>query len=80
MRIDPININSINYSQERIIELEGEKDKALSIIRLSLEDSPLLLVKDINCPFSLWNKLRELYEAKGFSSNYLISRQLINTT
>ena len=52
----------------------------MSIIRLSLDDGPLLQTKEIKSPFLLWDNLKSLYQAKGFSSDFLLSKELINTT
>ena len=80
MQINPSSLSLNNYTSEQLEALKEQEAKALSIIRLSLEDGPLLQTKEVNSPYILWNKLKELYEAKGFSSEFLISKQLINTT
>ena len=54
--------------------------KAISIIRLSLGDGPLLQTKTITSPIVLWNELKALYEPKGFSSEFLICRELFSTS
>ena len=54
--------------------------KATALIKLSLEDGPLLQTRFIDNPFILWTTLRNLYETKGFSSEFIISKDLINTT
>jgi hypothetical protein len=54
--------------------------KAFSLIKLSLEDGPLMRGRFINNPYILWNKLKNLYEAKCFSSKFILSKHLINTT
>jgi len=53
--------------------------KAISIIRLSLGDGPLLQTKTITSPTILWNELKILYKPKGFSSEFLICRELFST-
>lgn len=61
-------------------KLKEAESKALSILRLSLEDGPLLQTKDIKSPYILWNQLERLYSSKGFSSDFLLCKDLINTT
>ena len=64
-------------------ELEERKQlsfKALAFIRLALEDGPLLQSRNIRDPFELFSYLRNLYKSKGFSSEFLIIKQLLNTT
>ena len=80
MHIDPSTLTLSNYVQETLVKLKELEKKALSIIKLSLEDGPLLQTKEIKSPFALWNKLKALYQAKGFSSDFLLSKELINTT
>jgi hypothetical protein len=60
--------------------LEENAYKATALIKLALEDGPLLQTRFINYPYILWNTLKNLYEAKGFSSEFLLSKELINTT
>jgi len=80
MHIDPSDLTLSNYVQDVLVRLRELEKRALSIIRLSLEDGPLLQTKEIKNPFTLWNKLKALYQAKGFSSDFLLSKELINTT
>lgn len=80
MQIEPSSLNLEKYSEAQLITLKEMEAKALSVIRLSLEDGPLLQTKEVTSPYKLWDKLKELYQAKGFSSEFLISKQLINTT
>lgn len=60
--------------------LDENAYKTTAIIKLALEDGPLLQTKFISNPYILWNTLKNLYEAKGFSSEFLLSKELINTT
>jgi hypothetical protein len=53
--------------------------KALAYIRLSLADGPLLQTKSIRDPYELIKALRNLYELKGFSSEFISYKNLINT-
>ena len=54
--------------------------KATALIRLTLEDSPLVQTQFIDDANDLWIQLRALYEPKGFNSEFLICRELFNTT
>jgi hypothetical protein len=54
--------------------------RAAAIIRLSLEDGPLIQTRGINDALTLWERLKALYEPKGFSSEFLLSKELFNTT
>lgn len=56
------------------------KDKALAVIRLSIEDGPLLQVQNKNTALEAWNALADLYSPKGFNSSFLLLRELFNTT
>ena len=56
------------------------KAKALAYIRLSLADGPLLQIRNIRDPLEAWNALKALYEPKGFSSEFLLCRELFQTT
>lgn len=60
--------------------LDDNAYKAAALIKLALEDGPLLQTRYLDNPFLLWNSLKDLYEAKGFSSEFLLSKELINTT
>lgn len=54
--------------------------QAASLIRLLLEDGPLLQTRHTNDALELWNNLKALYEPRGFSSEFLLSRELFSTT
>jgi hypothetical protein len=76
-----LNYPVFNNIEELNIDQEAYKDialKATSLIRLSLEDGPLLQTATIENPYKLWLNLENLYKAKGFSSEFLISKELIN--
>jgi hypothetical protein len=45
-----------------------------------LEDGPLLQTRNFNDSLLLWKQLEALYQPKGFSSEFLISRDLFSTT
>jgi hypothetical protein len=59
---------------------EAQSYQAASLIRLLLEDGPLLQTRTVNDAFSLWGRLQALYEPTGFSSEFLLSRELFSTT
>ena len=75
-----------NYQQELAEYQEYSANRAIqsyqaaSLIRLLLEDGPLLQTRGINDALELWNRLKTLYEQSGFSSEFLISRELFSTT
>ena len=50
--------------------------KACALIRLSLEDGPLIQTKGLQTALELWKKLKELYEPKGFSNEFQLYREL----
>jgi hypothetical protein len=54
--------------------------KTTALIRLTLEDSPLVQTQYIEDCNTLWQQLQALYEPKGFNSEFLIYRELFNTT
>jgi len=67
-----------SYNEER----EKVSIKATALIRLNLGDSPLIQTKNIeeNDAEGLFNRLETLYAPKGFSSEFLIAKELFNTT
>lgn len=79
------SIDLSQYHDEAIVkELLAKRSersyRAAAIIRLSLEDGPLIQTRGINDALTLWERLKALYEPKGFSSEFLISKELFNTT
>ena len=54
--------------------------KATALIRLTLDDSPLVQTQYIDDANTLWSQLKTLYEPKGFNLEFLICRELFNTT
>ena len=60
--------------------LEENALKTTAIIKLALEDGPLLQTRFISNPYTLQISLENLYRAKGFSSEFILSKELINTT
>jgi hypothetical protein len=87
-------LNTINTKKEfpkgtpkETIEEYKEKRKedsikAAALIRLNLGDGPLISTKNINEEDAeeLYNKLKALYEPKGFSSEFLLAKELFITT
>jgi hypothetical protein len=71
-------INSNNNT--KVVELEEIANKATALIKLSLEDGPLLQTRFIKNPYTLYTTLKNLYCAQGFSSEFILSKELINTT
>lgn len=57
-----------------------QSKKALAYIRLALADGPLLQTRNIDDPRKVWTALKQLYEPKGFSSEFLLCKQLFETT
>ena len=55
-------------------------NKALALIRLAISDGPLLQIRNIKTPLEAWNTLKNLYSPKGFSSEFLLLKELFNTT
>lgn len=75
-----------NASKE-IVEEYNEKRaesslKATSLIRLNLGDSPLVQTKNIgeDSAEELYDRLKALYKPKGFSSEFLIAKELFLIT
>lgn len=60
--------------------LQEKAEKATSLIKLALGNRPLLQTRFITNPMLLQNTLKNLYKSKGFSSEFLLSKELINTT
>lgn len=67
-------------AERNSLEFLALQRKAAALIKLGLEDGPLLQTRLIDSPVQLWSKLRELYEPKGFTSEFLLCRELFNTT
>jgi hypothetical protein len=53
--------------------------KGLSMIRLSLDDGPLLQIRQCKTAATTWTSLKNLYSPKGFSSEFLICKELFET-
>ena len=59
---------------------EGRQRSCAATIRLALADGPTLMTKATNNGTKLWQDLRNLYQATGFSSEFLTCRELFSTT
>jgi hypothetical protein len=70
---------TIDEYNDKRIEISA---KASAIIRLNLGDGPLISTKNIeeDNAEELYNRLKALYEPKGFSSEFLIAKELFSTT
>ena len=80
-----INIETGQYKDEALVkELLANRTtrtyRAAAIIRLSLEDGPLIQTRGINDALLLWGRLKALYEPTGFSSEFLTCKELFSTT
>lgn len=53
--------------------------KALAIIKLLCDDSPLLYIRDEDNAKKAWQTLRDIYNPKGFTTEYLILKEFFNT-
>ena len=65
---------------EGLVVQDEESFKALAYIRLALADGPLLQIRHIKTPQECWNTLKELYSAKGFSAEFILCKELFETT
>jgi gag-polypeptide of LTR copia-type/Zinc knuckle len=66
--------------KELIVKRNDRTFRAAAIIRLSLEDGPLIQTRGISDALDLWNRLKALYEPTGFSSEFLTCKELFSTT
>jgi hypothetical protein len=60
----------------------SDSEKATAIIRLNLEDTPLIQTANIedNDAEALYNRLETLYSPKGFSTEFILAKELFETT
>ena len=56
-----------------------EDKKGLSLIRLALDDGPILHIRECKTAAETWVSLQKLYAPRGFSSSILISKELFQT-
>jgi hypothetical protein len=59
---------------------ETKSLKASALIRLAVEDGPLIQLKGLKSAIAIWDRLKDLYEPKGFSSEFLVCKELFSTT
>ena len=78
--LEVIVYNLSSLSKATRVLLQDKAIKATSFIKLALEDRPLLQVRYISNLYLLQQMLKNLYKVKEFSSKFLISKELINTT
>lgn len=63
-----------------LAEREAKSIKASALIRLALDDGPLIQVKGLKGAIDIWDRLKSLYEPKGFSSEFLVCKELFSTS
>jgi hypothetical protein len=56
-----------------------QNSKALSAILLFLDDGPLLNTRHLKTPYEIWSRLKELYNPEGFTTDFLVLKQLFST-
>ena len=59
---------------------EKVNEKALAWIQLLCEDGPILYIKDISSAKEAWDKLQDLYNPKGFTTEFLVLREFFNSS
>ena len=78
--IDATTPIAITLTEEQKYDLLAKANKSLALIRLAIADGPLLQIRNIKTPLEAWNTLRNLYSPKGFSSEFLLLKELFTTT
>ena len=78
--IDATTPIPITLTEEQKNDLLVKANKGLALIRLAIADSPLLQIRNIKTPLEAWNTLKNLYSPKGFSSEFLLLKELFTTT
>ena len=58
----------------------SQAEKAMTLLKLSLLDDPLLQIHHLSKPYTVWKTLERLYSSKDFSSEFLLCKELFNTT
>ena len=69
---DSISLKNKNLSAQANI-------KALSIIQLLVANSPLLHIKDYTKAYKAWEALKDLYNPKGFTIEFLVYKEFFET-
>ena len=62
----------------RILEWDEEAERATATIFLCLSEAAEKHVQDLRDPVKIWDKLKDVYEARGFSARFLLWRNLFN--
>ena len=65
------------------IETESNQvksQKGLALINLLCDDGPLLYIKDESSAKRAWEKLEEIYNPKGFTTEFLTLKEFFNTS
>jgi len=58
----------------------SNNDKALSCIVLLIEDGPLLYIQHETLAWKAWKLLKEYYQPRGFTSDFLLAKQFLDTS
>jgi len=69
-----------NTIEEGVTPKGENNQKALANIRLTIKDGPLLQIRYSKTALEAWKLLKNLYSLKGFSSEFLICKELFKTT
>jgi hypothetical protein len=77
---DLLYIDESTVTAEFQNELAQSSKKAAALVRLTLEDGPLIQTEGIVGLNQLLGALKTLYDPQGFSSDFLIIRDLFTTT
>lgn len=79
-------IQDKNYSYTSMTEdtektiLISQAEKAMTLLKLSLLDDSLLQIHHLSKSYAVWKTLKRLYSSKDFSSEFLLCKELFNTT
>jgi len=72
-------LKAISATSNGTISCTGDQnDKALAVIRINVEDSPLLTIKNCSTAIEAWEKLENTYNPKGFTTEYLLLKQFFS--
>ena len=55
-----------------------QSDKAHAIIRINIEDNPLLTIENCVIAMEAWDKLKHTYNPKGITMEYLLLKQFFS--
>ena len=68
--------------EEYTAKRKSDSEKASAIIRLNISDSPLIQTANIadDNAEALYNRLEALYSPKGFSTEFIIAKELFETS